>query len=109
MKKTVDLCLMWANCPAAAPCAVCGTPFESEPGPCIALRVHDWPHVCDTCAAQDNQGTALLAVRERFNESLAADARPLDNIGRPLAGTDTDPDPMPDAVPPQGPKPGDPF
>lgn len=80
------LCLMWANCPSGHLCARCGKGFESEYGPCVALRVPEWTAacVCDDCAAKDNQGTALLAVRDRFNASWAADTRPTDDIGRPL-------------------------
>jgi len=87
LDSAAGLCLMWANCPESGLCAVCGARFASEAGPCVALRVADWAasRVCDTCTGGAVDGVALLAVRDRFNASLAADTRALDNIGRPLA------------------------
>lgn len=89
---TPSLCLMWANCRVReAVCAVCGQTLESEQGPCVVLRGDGatGAAVCDTCAGKVNQGIALLSVRDRFNESLSADPRPLDNIGRTIPNNAT--------------------
>lgn len=83
MKDTVGM--NWSNITTWRACPVCETSFKIYEGPVVALlRDGDWFPLCDNCAGHFNQGIALLAVRDRFNESLSADTRDLDNIGRPL-------------------------
>lgn len=79
--------VVWATVTRWAGCPLCDDHFRSYNGPVVALRDGgEWRPLCDECATKYTGGPALLAIRDRFNESLVDDPRDLDNVGRPLNG-----------------------